>query len=409
MTSPVSYFVESPNKFEDSHLEEINKAFQKWQIAIGNILSIEPTDARESADIIIKMEQLCQTMPSECETSAIRTKSWNLQTHTIIINEMVNNKATTWHTGNYCDFGYTPQHYPFLRHFLHEAGHTLGLNLDKDVDTNLCNDFTPCKNNICVDNEKVIMRYDTGNTTGYPFIKLSCTDINLVREHYGLALQPDSDDDGLGDLCDNCPMASNPDQNDFDGDGSGDACEANTCYLDLNTKNFYYFTNDHILEYDNGTVHFDISNDHISNYNWAQISYKDSFKRNDDFKIKLNYSNFDIDCDSACNNKIQIGFHWNNHSMKIQRGQDGYSAWYHPSYPTMHTIATNEISGTFVIEKAGSSVKFYVEGEENNPWVFDNIDFSDAIELQIDAGIEGGQRIVVDLSKFYINLNNSCR
>ncbi len=35
----------------------------------------------------------------------------------------------------------------------------------------------------------------------------------------------DSDGDGLGDVCDNCPNVSNPDQADQDGDGVGDACD----------------------------------------------------------------------------------------------------------------------------------------------------------------------------------------
>jgi len=36
---------------------------------------------------------------------------------------------------------------------------------------------------------------------------------------------PDSDADGVGDACDNCPQTPNPDQGDRDGDGSGDVCD----------------------------------------------------------------------------------------------------------------------------------------------------------------------------------------
>jgi len=38
---------------------------------------------------------------------------------------------------------------------------------------------------------------------------------------------PDSDGDGIGDLCDNCPNVYNPDQEDLDGDGIGDICQPN--------------------------------------------------------------------------------------------------------------------------------------------------------------------------------------
>jgi hypothetical protein len=39
------------------------------------------------------------------------------------------------------------------------------------------------------------------------------------------ASQQDSDLDGKGDVCDNCPIISNPGQGDGDGDGRGDACD----------------------------------------------------------------------------------------------------------------------------------------------------------------------------------------
>jgi photosystem II stability/assembly factor-like uncharacterized protein len=37
--------------------------------------------------------------------------------------------------------------------------------------------------------------------------------------------QPDSDHDGIGDVCDNCPGVANADQLDTDGDGTGDPCD----------------------------------------------------------------------------------------------------------------------------------------------------------------------------------------
>ena len=48
--------------------------------------------------------------------------------------------------------------------------------------------------------------------------------------HAQTATKADSDGDGHGDVCDNCPGSYNPDQADQDGDGRGDTCD---CAADL--------------------------------------------------------------------------------------------------------------------------------------------------------------------------------
>ena len=40
--------------------------------------------------------------------------------------------------------------------------------------------------------------------------------------------QADADSDGVGDVCDNCLNDANSDQSDVDGDGDGDACDTDS-------------------------------------------------------------------------------------------------------------------------------------------------------------------------------------
>ena len=48
---------------------------------------------------------------------------------------------------------------------------------------------------------------------------------------------PDTDGDGVNDVCDNCPLAENADQADSDGDGVGDACDE--CVDEFGSPDFF--------------------------------------------------------------------------------------------------------------------------------------------------------------------------
>ncbi|MEE8409773.1 MAG: DUF4215 domain-containing protein, partial [Myxococcota bacterium] len=67
---------------------------------------------------------------------------------------------------------------------------------------------------------------DDNNTTDGDGCSSSCTVDNgwMCDQSQPSVCGRDGDNDGIGDMADNCPLVSNPDQSDLDGDGIGDAC-----------------------------------------------------------------------------------------------------------------------------------------------------------------------------------------
>ena len=76
------------------------------------------------------------------------------------------------------------------------------------------------------------MQFDTINASGeavslhFNFTLANTGGSDVVAANGSIELQPDADGDGIGDVMDNCPFLSNPDQRDADRDGIGDVCEA---------------------------------------------------------------------------------------------------------------------------------------------------------------------------------------
>jgi Leucine-rich repeat (LRR) protein len=221
----VNYYIESvPDNGDDESLfhQEIADAFRMWQIALSNTIVFSETDDSDEADIVFRKKNFCEWFDRLNCRAAGSCAARLAGGFTIYFNTHVGNQPTKWIANDYCDFDYSGM--PFLRAALHEIGHSLGLEDMKDRKNTGCYGHTACNPTCDLDN-RVIMRYDEGTTLLRPFTCLSCLDISEVRDHYDLSPKPDTDSDGLGNLCDNCPDIYNPGQTDSDGDGVGDVCD----------------------------------------------------------------------------------------------------------------------------------------------------------------------------------------
>ena len=217
---------------EDIFRMEVDNAFAMWQAALSDVVHFqpEPTDDPDNADILIYAIDFCSADPDACSAKGSCNRDKQEDKTKIYFNTNIDGTGKTkWAAGDYCSFPPNDdwEWYPFRRIALHEIGNSLGL--PDYEETNICHDYS-CTND-CEDEDRIIMSYDAVfdgfllTNQAYPFNRLSCFDVNKLREEYKLEAQTDWDNDGFGDLCDVCPYTPNPDQADSDGDGVGDACD----------------------------------------------------------------------------------------------------------------------------------------------------------------------------------------
>ena len=104
---------------------------------------------------------------------------------------------------------------------------TNAINVRRVGDTNRTQVTLPVRLRLTQD------QFDTINASGEELVSLrfnftlaNTGGSGVVAANGSIELQRDTDGDGIGDVMDNCPLLSNPDQRDEDGDGIGELCEA---------------------------------------------------------------------------------------------------------------------------------------------------------------------------------------
>ncbi|MBW2049791.1 MAG: PKD domain-containing protein [Deltaproteobacteria bacterium] len=180
----------------------------------------------------------------------------------------------------------------------------------------------------------------------------------------------------------------------------GSSVWAGAAVVNLNGDSFF-IRNDsnHTVQYNNGVAHLEIAYD-SQTYDWVHYTYNSTFSPTEDFTVTLDFANFYYS--NSADTRVQVGLKWDSGVTKIQKDCSGFMAWLHPTYPAVHRVNVGDAAGTLVFEKQGNQVRFYVEGYEDQPWVFSNLNFDSPLTLEIDVGTEGTSLFKVDLSNLNI-------
>ena len=200
---------------------EVKLAFDMWSEALGGTLVFEEVSTwNPFKNIWIEADSTYSEPPGE--TFPPHWAWSDLRTITLYSNYVENGRDRLWISGDYSlpspDLG-EYNYVPFLRILAHEISHALGISFDAAPQN------TVEGSRDMVRRDMVNYPIELGNWAAFPLTRLSCFDVNEIRDHYGLSAQQDTDGDSIGDLCDNCPDDDNPDQADSDGDGIGDVCD----------------------------------------------------------------------------------------------------------------------------------------------------------------------------------------
>lgn len=167
----VRYFVESlPLGDVQAQKQQIQDAFSQWSAAINGVVTFTEETTSQNADIVIRERLFNKSTPSAQVTHFL-----GISFLSPVALELNANAANVWYTGPYPPYPFLdpPNGLPFLRIFMHEVGHVMGLGEYPAI----CNNYPSA--------DPAIMAYECG-TVPLPFTQLGSFDKAEIQRHYGI-------------------------------------------------------------------------------------------------------------------------------------------------------------------------------------------------------------------------------